>query len=306
MLQHAPSCAPFPRLDASALFTAFQPILDLRHSRIYGYEALTRGPAGTAMEPPAALFSVARALGRGAELELLAVRCAVARFAKASLAGKLFVNFSPAVLAERREDPETLVALLRHHGLAPNRLVIEVTEDGAMTDSSPAWGELLRCRSLGLGVAIDDLGEGFASLRLWSELRPEYVKIAKHFVQGVHRDPIKLEMARAIQQIAHVSGASVIAEGIEQEADFQAIRNLGISHGQGYLIGRGEEKPGSGRHAHVHHGELLRQAPDVVEHHVVAQAEDARDVAVGLRVEAHAVGEDAMAAVLLDRFLRVE
>jgi diguanylate cyclase (GGDEF)-like protein len=225
-------------LSPSGLRTLFQPILDLRHGRVYGYEALTRGPANTVAELPAALFELARADGRGAELELLAVRYAVERFASLGLDGKLFVNFSPAVLAERREDPEILLALLRRHGMTPRQLVIELTENGAMSDTSPAWSELLRCRALGFGAAIDDLGEGFASLRLWSELRPEYVKLDKHFVQGVHRDPIKLQMARAIQQIAHVAGATVIAEGIEQDLDFQTVRDLGIRHGQGYLIGR--------------------------------------------------------------------
>jgi len=220
-----------------ALRTFFQPILDLRHGRVYGYEALTRGPAGSALERPAALFGLARAQRRAAEIELLAVRAAVERFAALGVGGKLFVNFSPAVLAERREDPAALLAHLHRHGIAPKRLVIELTEDAELRDSSAAWTELLRCRQLGFGVAIDDLGEGFASLRLWSELRPEYVKVDKHFIQGIHRDPIKLQMARAVQQIAHVAGAAVIAEGLEEEADFQTVRDLGIRHGQGFLIG---------------------------------------------------------------------
>jgi diguanylate cyclase (GGDEF)-like protein len=224
-------------LTAGALRSVFQPILDLRQGRVYGYEALTRGPEGSPFEAAEALFACARACGRGAELEMLAVRCAVERFAALGGGGKLFVNFSPAVLAERKEDPEALLALLSRHGMTPKQLVIELTENGALRDSSTAWNELLRCRSLGFGIAIDDLGEGFASLRLWSELRPEYVKVDKHFVHDIHRDPIKLQMARAIQQIAHVAGASVIAEGIEQEADFQTVRDLGIRNGQGFLIG---------------------------------------------------------------------
>jgi len=224
-------------LAATALRTVFQPILDLRQGRVYGYEALTRGPAGSPFEAADELFAQARACGRGAELELLAVRCAVERFAALGAPAKLFVNFSPAVLAERQEEPETLLALLGRHGMTPKQLVIELTENGSIRDSSTSWSELLRCRALGFGVAIDDLGEGFASLRLWSELRPEYVKVDRHFVHDIHRDPIKLQMARAIQQIAHVAGASVIAEGIEEQAEFQTVRDLGIRHGQGHLVG---------------------------------------------------------------------
>lgn len=224
-------------LTGPALRTVFQPILDLRHGRVYGYEALTRGPSGSRFEAPVGLFQLARQHGRNHEMELLAVRCAVERFAALGATEKLFVNFSPLVLAERREDPENLLALLRRHGMAPKQLVIELTENGALLDSKTAWSELLRCRELGFGIAIDDLGEGFSSLRLWSELRPEYVKVDKHFIQAIHGNPIKLQMVRAMQQIAHVSGASVIAEGIEHEADFQTVRDLGIRHGQGYLIG---------------------------------------------------------------------
>lgn len=230
--------------ECPALRTLFQPILDLSQGRVYGYEALTRGPQGSPVESPEALFRCAWEQGRGAELELHAVRCALERFAALGAPGKLFVNFSPAVLAERREDPETLVALLRDHGMSPRQVVIEVTENGAILDSSRAWSELLRCRALGFGVAIDDLGEGFASLRLWSELRPEYVKLDKHFVREIHRDPIKLQIVKAVQQIARVSGASVIAEGLEHEADFQAIRDVGVRLGQGYLIGRPGAGPG--------------------------------------------------------------
>jgi diguanylate cyclase (GGDEF)-like protein len=133
--------------------------------------------------------------------------------------------------------------------VAPKQVVIELTENESFVDRSAAWDALLHYRELGFGIAIDDLGEGFASLRLWSELRPEYVKIDRHFVHGISRDPLKLQMARAIQQIAQISGSTVIAEGIEEVADFLAVRDLGIRLGQGYLVGRPlpEPDPGAAR-----------------------------------------------------------
>lgn len=233
-------------LSGTALRTTFQPVLDLRNGRVYGYEALTRGPAGSGAESPLVLFEMARGHGVGGELELAAVRNAISRFTALGRDGKLFVNFSPGVIAERPGDVADVLALVRRAGMPPKRLVIELSETEAVNNSSRAWGELARLRDLGFGIAIDDLGEGFASLRLWSELRPEYVKVDKHFIQGAHRDPLKLQIARAIQQIAHVSGSSVIAEGIEDTADFQAVRDLGIRHGQGYLIGRPAQEPDDG------------------------------------------------------------
>lgn len=221
----------------------FQPILDMRHGNIYGYEALTRGPDGSPLESPFELFSRAHQFGLGAELEQLAVRRAIEQFGRLGLGGKLFVNFSPSALAAERIDIGAIVTLLARHRLVPKQVVIELSENGALRDSEPAWQELLVCRALGFGIAIDDLGEGFSSLRLWSELRPEYVKVDKHFVQDIQRDPLKLQMVRSIQQIAQAAGSSIIAEGIEEEAAFQTVRDLGIRHGQGYLIGRPAAQP---------------------------------------------------------------
>jgi diguanylate cyclase (GGDEF)-like protein len=225
------------------LRTVLQPILDLRYGCVYGYEALTRGPAGSAIEAPTALFDLAQEYGMGANLEQLAARCAIEQFGGLQFGGKLFLNFSPAALGERRIDIGAIVTLLATCRLAPKQVVIELSENSEMRDSEPAWEELLKCRALGFGIAIDDLGEGFASLRLWSDLRPEYVKVDRHFVHGIQRNPLKLQMVRSIQQIAQAAGSSVVAEGIEEEADFQTIRDLGIRHGQGFLIGRPAAQP---------------------------------------------------------------
>ena len=97
---------------------------------------------------------------------------------------------------------------------------------------------LLHYRSMGFQIAMDDLGEGFSSLRLWSELRPEFVKIDMHFVQGVNTDPVKQQFLRSIQQIAQSSGTQVVAEGIETEEELKIIRDMGIAFGQGYFIAR--------------------------------------------------------------------
>ena len=221
-----------------SLRTVFQPIMDFRRGCVFAHEALARGPAGTAFESPTALFELARQHGFSSDLELLAVRKSLKRFADRGAPGKLFINFSAPTLAERRIEGGIILQYLQRYGLTPKQVVIELSESQAIAHTSPAWSALLKCRNDGLEIAIDDLGEGFASLRLWSELRPEYVKVDRHFVHGIHRDPVKLQIARAIQHIAQVAGSAVIAEGIEEAADFQVVRDLGISYCQGFLIGR--------------------------------------------------------------------
>jgi diguanylate cyclase (GGDEF)-like protein len=96
---------------------------------------------------------------------------------------------------------------------------------------------------MGFKIAIDDLGEGFSSLRLWSELRPEYIKVDMHFVQGVDRDPVKLQFLKSIQQIAESCGTQVIAEGVETAAELKVVKDLGIALGQGYFIAHPSPTP---------------------------------------------------------------
>jgi GGDEF domain-containing protein len=121
--------------------------------------------------------------------------------------------------------------------------VIELTEDYPTVDFRLVHEALMMYRSMGFRVALDDLGEGFSSLRLWSELKPEFVKADKHFVTGLSDDPVKMQFLRAIQHIAENSGSLVIAEGIEDAADFKVVKDIGIACGQGWFIGRPAEHP---------------------------------------------------------------
>ena len=127
---------------------------------------------------------------------------------------------------------------MRSLGLSPHQVVIELTENQPTYDYPLLLEAALHYRTMGLEIAIDDLGEGFSSLRLWSELRPEYVKIDRHFIHNINQDPVKLQFVRSIQQIAENSSTQIIAEGIETHAEFMIIKDIGIALGQGYFIAR--------------------------------------------------------------------
>jgi predicted signal transduction protein with EAL and GGDEF domain len=122
-------------------------------------------------------------------------------------------------------------------------VVIELTEDYPTYDFRLVHESLMLYRAMGFRVAIDDLGEGFASLRLWSELKPEFVKADKHFVAGIAKDPVKVQFLRAIQDIAESCGSLVIAEGIENAEDFRVVKDIGIACAQGWFIGRPTDEP---------------------------------------------------------------
>ena len=230
-------------LEDRSVTTVFQPIFGFREGRIIGFEALVRGPEGSLIETPGELFAAATVEGVAVELNILCIKEILRAFMARKLDGSLFLNASPQLIMQGGLDRERAERFLRELGLEPDRVVIELTEDYPSVDFRLVHESLMLYRSMGFRVAIDDLGEGFSSLRLWSELKPEFVKADKHFVTGLATDPVKLQFLRAIQHIAESSGSLVIAEGIESAADFKVVKDIGVACGQGWFIGRPAEIP---------------------------------------------------------------
>src|SRR5450830_754768 len=213
------------------LSALFQPIIHMHSGDIIGYEGLIRGPSDSPLHAPMNLFKVARASGLTREVEL---EC----FAELGLPGKLFLNVSPECLLLRNARHGETLEYIEQIGINPDRVIIELTENQPTYDYDLMREAVLHYRNMGFQIAIDDLGEGFSSLRLWSELRPEYVKIDMHFIQGINNDPVKLQFVRSIQEIAEKSGTLVIAEGIETQMELLVLRDLRVAFGQGYHLGR--------------------------------------------------------------------
>ena len=230
-------------LKDQALATVFQPIFGFREGHILGFEALVRGPEGSAIESPFDLFAAAQDAGLALELNIACVQQILRTFSASRLEGSLFLNVSPQLIMQRGIEQERAARFMHNLGLEPGRVVIELTEDYPTVDFRLVHESLMQYRAMGFRVAIDDLGEGFASLRLWSELRPEFVKADKHFVSGISTDPVKHQFLRAIQHIAENCGSLVIAEGIENAEDFRVAKDIGIACGQGWFIGRPSETP---------------------------------------------------------------
>jgi EAL domain-containing protein (putative c-di-GMP-specific phosphodiesterase class I)/GGDEF domain-containing protein len=225
------------------LSALFQPILDLKTGEFIGFEGLIRGPADSPLHSPINLFAAAQQQNLSLEVEMLSRQIVLEAFAIQKLPGSLFLNISPETIAhpsfkygQTREFMESL-------GLDPARVVMEITENQPTYNFDEMRNALMHYRNMGFKTAIDDLGEGFSSLRLWSELRPEYIKIDMHFVQGVDHDPVKLQFLKSIQQIAESCGTRVIAEGIETEGELRVVKDIGIALGQGYFISRPSRTP---------------------------------------------------------------
>ncbi|MBV8657532.1 MAG: EAL domain-containing protein [Burkholderiales bacterium] len=230
-------------LDGELLHPVFQPIVSLKDQGIIGYEGLIRGPSNSPLHAPLTLLQTAAHFGKLIAMERACRRATIQRFAELETDGTLFLNVSPDSLLEPEFRPGETRALLKELGLAPERIVIELTETRPMQDYALLREAADHYRKMGFRIAIDDLGEGFASLRLWSELRPDFVKIDKHFMSGIHLDPVKQQFVASILRIASAAGTRTIAEGVEVVEELRMARKLGLDFVQGYYLGRPETAP---------------------------------------------------------------
>ncbi len=244
-------------LDAGAVHSVFQPIVELDTGRVVAYEALARGPAGP-LATPDALFAAARAAGRLAELDHTCRRAAVEGAIEQCLLAPLtlFVNVEPEVLDTA--PLEDLLAIARD---APGELhiVLEITERALAARPAELLRTVDRVRELGWRLALDDVGAEPASLAFMPLIHPDVVKLDLRLVQD-RPGPAVAEIMNAVNSYAEQSGALVLAEGIETKAHLELARALGATLGQGWLLGR----PGAGAHPDYVVGELdLSPAPPV-------------------------------------------
>ncbi len=218
---------------------AYQPVVDLLTGDVVAYEALARGPRGSTLERPDALFAAAAAAGRTADLDRLCREVAL-EGARGVLTApwSLFLNVEPvaAPLLAGTATPGPASRVWSAHPGDP-RVVVEITERNLT--ARPA--ELLRMvegfRARGWGIALDDVGADPGSLALLPLLRPDVIKLDLRLVQD-RPTPAIAEIAGAVSAEAERSGAVVLAEGIETPEHAAIARSLGATLGQGWLLGR--------------------------------------------------------------------
>jgi PAS domain S-box-containing protein len=214
-------------LAKGGLRPVYQPIVALTTDEPVGYEALTRFADGT---PPDQMIADAYSVGLGLELEIACIAAALEAAGTLAPDRLLSLNASPHAILHSTE----LAALLRARA---NHVVIEITEHAEIHDY-----EAVRRAVAGFGprvsLAVDDAGSGFASLRHIVELAPQFLKIDKSLVRHVDRDLMRQAMVAGLSQFAARAGCEVIAEGVEDPAELEMLRELGVTLGQGFLLGR--------------------------------------------------------------------
>jgi EAL domain-containing protein (putative c-di-GMP-specific phosphodiesterase class I)/GGDEF domain-containing protein len=232
-------------LTERALSSVFQPIVSLTGGGIHAHEALIRGPQGMPLQSPDALFAAARREGLLQDLEVACVLAALERWAALKQNGRLFVNISASALARcfHGRSGVHITEYVSRFGLNPGMVVFELTEHEQVTDIVQLVEIAREVHAAGMSFALDDFGDGRSSLRLWSELSPDVVKIDKYFTGQISQHAKKLKTLRALMQIAETFGTTLVAEGVETGDDLRVLRDLGVPLVQGYFLGRPDRQP---------------------------------------------------------------
>lgn len=232
-------------LQSGALTMVFQPIVSLTDACVHAHEALVRGPTGSRFQSPEVLLQAAALEGCLFEFEVACVRLALKRWHAMGQDGRLFVNLSASALTYlmQSETSDSLMDFLLACRVLPRNLVIEITEHERVHDMDAFAAVIERVHATGVGIALDDFGDGRSSLRLWSQIKPELVKIDKYFTRDISTHSEKLKTIQAIQQLAETFDSLLVAEGIETADDLRVLRDLGVHLGQGYFLGRPQSQP---------------------------------------------------------------
>ena len=221
----------------------FQPIVCLKNQSIYGYEGLIRGPVNSMLYSPVMLFNAATKCGCLAQLDFLCRELVIMQFSRLNLPGRLFINVDPvSILHENFREGKTM-DWVELGGIDPSRVIIELTETHPVDDIPLMQKALVHYRNMGFRVALDDLGAGYAGLKLWSEIKPDIVKVDRHFIQGVDEDRTKQQFISNIISTATSMGCKIITEGTETENEYATLRKLGVELIQGYYFSRPKPVP---------------------------------------------------------------
>ncbi len=224
-------------LSGQDLSMVVQPLVDLQHGEIVGYEALARFDAQSSGSP-VMWFTMAEQLGLGARLEARALEVALAKRAELPRKCFLAVNVSPAHLTS--EPVQEVI------GAAGDleRVVVELTEHSTIERPAELHQAIQALRRAGASVALDDAGAGYAGLSMLLRVAPDFVKLDRDLITGIERDEVKVALVKIMQAFAGHLDAWLMAEGISAPGELDTLVGLGVPLGQGFLLGRPQHEWG--------------------------------------------------------------
>ena len=221
--------------------TLFQPIVGLPEHEIVGFEAVSRGPSGSYLEPAENLFGFCERAGLLGEVEHLCIELALERAGRLPEERMLFINLSNHGLEHLDSLGIKIQELCAECGRKPQECVLEITERTYAESRAALKHRVAELRAAGFRVAIDDMGTGYSALHVLAELQPDFIKLNHMLVRGLPEEQIKRNLVSAITNFAATSHSVVIAEGVEREDEMRWLVDLGVMLQQGFLFGHPKE-----------------------------------------------------------------
>ncbi|HVZ01249.1 MAG TPA: EAL domain-containing protein [Dongiaceae bacterium] len=208
----------------------YQPIYRVQDDQLVGFEALTRFK-GQPYRTPDVWFREAAEVGMAIDLEYAAIHAALRGLRDLPPQTTLAINLSPeAVMSPKLDELLALMPL--------GRLILEITEHAAVADYGALNAVLGRYRANGLKLAADDAGAGYSCFRHVLDMRPDVIKLDMSLTRDIDKDPARAALAGALTIFGRSIDAEIVAEGVETVAELDAMRAIGVTKVQGYLLGK--------------------------------------------------------------------
>ena len=220
----------------------YQPVVDLRDFSVLGYKVLARGPLRSELHRPDMLFEVARDQGRTQELDRLCRTIASRGSATLPAETLRFINTEPIDLFFTTRSDLFIQELVDATPEAlRGKTIMEITEKSVIDDFAHLREVVARLRAYGFRIAIDDAGAGYSGLQTIVEIEPDFLKLDISLIRGIEASHVKQKLVATLRDFARRANITLIAEGVETQAQLETLLGLDVHFGQGFLFAR----PGS-------------------------------------------------------------
>jgi len=226
-------------LDKGFYSSAFQPILDTRTERVFGFEALLRAPEETPLNRPELIFNRDGYISEDLKtrLDLACVHSAVRTSRHLPAGARIFINVLGRTIKAIANDLDAFLGLLLELNVSPDRIVLEISETTGQNQTDDLVAYLAKLRKAHIAVALDDIGIRYPYFYHLLCLEPNFIKLDRTFVRAVDTDRRKQTLIGCLAFMAKQMDAELITEGVETFEEFETLRGLGVPLMQGFLIG---------------------------------------------------------------------
>lgn len=222
-------------LAPGGLTPVYQPIMKVGDApSLQGFECLARGPAGTNFEDAKVLFEYVRLKHEETVVDRACVAAALANAPKAQLT----LNVHASTLVRDRGFIDFLFATAKQHGRPCESIIMEIVEHAPLWDTDALITTLDRLRDVGMRISLDDIGLGQSNFKMILDVRPDFLKLDRYFVESCHLDRSRQAVIACVAQLARHFGAEMVAEGVDCAETVQTLREMGVRWMQGDWFGK--------------------------------------------------------------------